>query len=243
MRRHRDSRTTGRKLVKVLFAIFGLVLWAGAAAATPAGTVIGVSGLCTDHGHLLKRGDAVQIGATIDVPADGNLKLQMADGSMISVAPGSSLNVVNYSISSSGRYVKLSLMRGLLRAQVSSVIGPSTFEVSTAGGTASVTSNSADWFIKAQAGSAQVAALAGTIDLTSTVTGYSVSVPAHWGTRLETGLDPVLPRVWAQREFNAIIDLAQVQQWPGAKVHVTNRAADALVWPIYLRAFIGQSRH
>jgi len=181
----------------------------------PAGTVIGVSGSCTDHGHLLKRGDAVQMGATIDVPADGNLKLQMADGSVISVAPDSSLNVVNYNISGSGRDVKLSLMRGLLRAQISSATGPSTFEVSTAGGTASVTSNSADWFIKAQAGSAQVAALAGTIDLTSTVTGYSVSVPAHWGTRLETGLDPVPPRVWAQREFNAIINLTEVQQRSG----------------------------
>jgi hypothetical protein len=211
----------GRNLTGVLFAILSLIFWASAAAATPVGTVIGVSGSCTDHGYLLKPGDAVQIGATIDVPTGGNLKLQMADGSVISVAPGSSLNVVNYSISGSGRYVKLALMRGLLRTQVSSVTGPSIFEVSTAGGTASVTSNSADWFIKAQAGSAQVAVLAGTIDLMSTMTGYSVSVPAHWGTRLETGLDPVLPRVWAQREFNAIIDLTQVQQWPGAKVHVT----------------------
>jgi hypothetical protein len=221
-----------RNLTGVLCAILGLMFWAGVAVATPAGTVIGVSGSCTDHSHLLKRGDAVQIGAMIDVPTGGNLKLQMADGSVISVAPGSSLNVVNYSISGSGRYVKLSLMQGLLRAQVSSVTGPSTFEVSTTGGTASVTSNSANWFIDAQAGSAQVAVLAGTIDLTSTVTRYSVSVPAHWGTRLETGLDPVLPRVWAQREFNAFIDLTEVQQRSGAKAHVTNRTADALVWPV-----------
>jgi len=146
-----------RKLVGVLFAIFGPIFWAVAAAATPAGTVIGVSGSCTDHGHVLSRGDAVQIGHTLDVPAD--------------------------------------------------VAGPSTFEVSTAVGTASVSSNSADWFIKAKPDSAQVAVLAGTVDLTSTETGQSVSIPARWGTRLETGLDPVLPRVWAQGEFNAVIRL------------------------------------
>ena len=51
----------GRKLVGVPFAIGGLMLWAYAAAAMPAGTVIGVSGSCTDHGRVLNRGDAVQI--------------------------------------------------------------------------------------------------------------------------------------------------------------------------------------
>lgn len=210
-RRPRGPRTIGRKLVGVLFAILGLMLWAGAAAATPAGTVVVVSGSCTDHGRVLKRGDAVQISDTVDVPEDGNLKLQMADGSVISVAPGSSMTVASYNIGGSGRHVKLSLTQGLLRAQVTLVTGPSTFEVSTAVGTASVGSDSADWFIKAQGGSAQVGVLNGTVDLTSTVTGQSVSIPAHWGTRLESGLDPVLPRVWTQREFSAVIRLTEVQ--------------------------------
>jgi len=115
--------------------------------------------------------------------------------------------VTSYSIDGSGRNVRLRLMGGALRAQVTSVTGPSTFEVSTAGGTASVGSASADWFIKAQVDSAQVGVLAGTVDLTSIVTGQSVSIPAHWGTRLEAGLDPVLPRLWAQAEFDAVIHL------------------------------------
>ena len=197
----------GRKLVGMPFAIGGLMLWAYAAAAMPAGTVIGVSGPCTDHGRVLNRGDAVQIGDTLNVPAGANLKLQMADGSVISVAPDSSMSVASYSIDGSGRSVKLWLVSGALRAQVTSVTGPSTFEVSTAGGTASVGSASADWFIKAQVDSAQVAVLAGTVDLTSIVTGQSVSIPAHWGTRLEAGLDPVLPRLWAQAEFDVVIQL------------------------------------
>ena len=196
-----------RKLVGVLFTIFGLIFWAGTAAATPAGTVIGVSGSCTDHGHVLKRGDAVQVGDTLDVPASGNLKLQMADGSMISVAPGSSMTVASYSIDGSRRDVKLSLTHGVLRARVASVREPSKFEVSIPVGTASVASESADLFAEALSDSAQVGVLSGTVDLTSTATGQSVSIPAHWGTRLENGLDPVLPRVWAQREFNAVTRL------------------------------------
>ena len=201
-----------RKLVGALFVLLGLMLWADAApAATLAGAVVAVSGSCTAGGRVLKRGDAVQVSDTVDVPVGGNLKLRMADESVISVAPGSSMTVASYNYGGSGRHVRLSLTQGLLRAHVTSVTGPSMFEVSTAVGTGSVGSDSADWFIKAQAGSAQVGALAGTVDLTSTVTGQSVSIPAHWGTRLESGLDPVLPRVWTQREFSAVIRLTEVQ--------------------------------
>jgi hypothetical protein len=195
------------KLVGVLSTLFGLMLWSGAAVAMSAGTVIDVSGTCTDHGRVLNRGDPVEIGDTLEVPAGSNLKLQMADGSMISVAPDTSVIVTTYNINGSGRDVKLSLTRGVLRARVTSVTVPSTFEVSTAVGIASVASESADWFIKVQADSAQVGVLDGTVDLTSTTTGQSVSIPAHWGTRLETGLDPVLPRIWAQTEFDAVIRL------------------------------------
>ena len=196
-----------RKLVRLVLAIFGLMLWAGPAAATPAGTVVEVSGSATDHGRVLNRGETAQIGDTLDVPPGGNLKLQMADGSVISLAPDSTMTVASYSIDSAGRDVRLSLTRGALRAQVTSSTGPSTFEVSTAGGTASVDSAPADWFIKAQPDSAQVGVLAGIIDLRSAVTGESVSIPARWGSRLEKGLGPVLPRVWLQREFNAVIRL------------------------------------
>jgi hypothetical protein len=213
-------------LVGVLFAIFGVMLFVGAAAATPAGTVVAVSGSCTDRGRVLKLGGTVQISDTVDVPEDGNLKLQMADGSVISVAPGSSMTVASYNYGGSGRHVRLSLTQGLLRAHVTSVTGPSMFEVSTAVGTASVGSDSADWFIKAQAGSAQVGALAGTVDLTSTVTGQSVSIPAHWGTRLESGLDPVLPRVWTQREFSAVIRLTEVQSGGNGSASLNINAAD-----------------
>jgi len=110
----------------------------------PAGTAVAVSGSCTARGRALKPGDAVQAGDTVDVPAGGKLKLRMADGSVISVAPGSSMTVESYHVGGAGRHVKLSLTQGLLRAVVAPVGGPSTFEVSTAVGAAAVRSGSAD---------------------------------------------------------------------------------------------------
>lgn len=197
-------RIMRRKLVGALFPILGLMLPAGAAAAaTLAGTVAAVSGSCTASGRALTRDGAVQIGDTVDVPAGGKLKLRMADGSVILIAPGSSMTVTNYDVGRAGRDVKLSLTQGLLRAVVAPVGAPSTFEVSTAIGTASV--RSADWLIDAQADSVQVGVLAGTVDLTSATTRRSVSIPARWGTRLEADRDPVPPRVWAHVEFDAFI--------------------------------------
>ena len=168
----------------------------------------------TDHGRVLKSGDAVQVSDTVNVPAGGYLQLRMADELVISIAPGSSVTVASYNIGVAGRHVRLSLTRGLLRALVTPVRGPSSFDVSTVVGTASVRSGSADWFVMAQADSAQVGVLAGTVDLRSAVTRQSVSIPSHWGTRSEAGLDPVLPRRWAQREFNAVIRLTACCQ-PG----------------------------
>jgi hypothetical protein len=189
-----------RKLLGALFAIFGVMLWADAAAGTPAGTVVWLSGSCTDRGRALHPGDTVQIGDTLDVPAGGSLKLRMADGSMISVASGTSVTVANYDSAGSAHAAKLLLTQGLVR--VTSVAPP--FAVSTAVGTASAVSGSADWFVKAEAGSAQVGVLAGVVDLTSSPTGTSVSIPAHWGTRLEAGRAPMPPRVWFQMEFDAV---------------------------------------
>jgi hypothetical protein len=198
-----------RKLVGVILALPSLLLWTGTAAATPVGTVIAISGPCTDHGRVLNRSDAVQVGDTIKVLAGGHLRLQMADASVISVAPDSSLTVVRYDVDGAGRYVRLSLAQGLLRVQVAPVGVRSEFVIATAVGTASVRSGSADWFVKAQAESAQVGVLAGNVDLTSAVTGRLVSIPSHWGTRLQAGLDVMPPRRWGKTDFDPVISLTE----------------------------------
>jgi hypothetical protein len=174
-----------------------------------AGSVVGLAGQCLlERGGSstpLRLGDKVAAADTVDVPAEGKLKLRMSDGSIISLAPGTKLTIATYQTDASGQRqnVQLSLAQGLIRSVVAQVDHPSTFEVSTAVGTAGV--RSTDWFIEAKPGSAQVGVLSGKVVLRSGATGREVDIPARWGARLEAGRDPVDARVWAPQEFQAVI--------------------------------------
>ena len=190
------------------------LLCAGIAVAAPAGTVVGVSGACfVESGgnrSALKIGAPVQVADTVDVPANGKLKLRMTDGSVISVAAGSRLTIAAYSVDGAGQRqgARLSLGQGLLRAVVAPVERPASFEVDTAVGTAGV--RSTDWFVEASPTAMQVGVLSGSVDMTSTATKHGVTIPARWGGRLEGGRDPVPPRVWSQAEFDAVIGRTNV---------------------------------
>ncbi|MGD9616216.1 MAG: FecR domain-containing protein [Alphaproteobacteria bacterium] len=192
-----------------------LVLLAGRTAlAQSAGTVIGISGDCFVVGSgrsvSLTLGQPVHIGDVLDVTASAKLKLRMADGSIVSVASGSRVTIRAYAVDAAGRLqdAALSLGRGLLRAIVAPVTGPARFEVDTAVGTAAA--RSTDWFVEAFPTSMQVAVLSGAVVMTGAATGASVAIPARWGARLESGRDPVPPRVWSQAEFDAVIARTEV---------------------------------
>jgi hypothetical protein len=179
-----------------------------------AGSVVGLAGQCLlERGGSstpLKLGDKVAATDTVDVPADGKLKLRMSDGSIISLAAGTKLTIAAYQTDASGQRqnVQLSLAQGLIRSVVAQVDHPTTFEVATAVGTAGV--RSTDWFIEAKPGSAQVGVLSGKVVLRSGATGRAVEIPARWGARLEAGRDPVDARVWAPQEFQAVISRTDV---------------------------------
>jgi len=198
-----------RNLLAAAGGAVALAALADGFAAGATGNVVGIQGACTvqrgGRQAPLKLGDAVEVSDTIDVPANGKLKLRMSDGSVISVAAGTRLTLAAYQTDAAGKRenAQLSLAQGLLRAVVAPVDHPSTFEVSTAVGTAGV--RSTDWFIEAKPGSAQVGVLTGAVVLTSAATHRSETIPARWGARLEAGRDPVEARVWAPQEFQAVI--------------------------------------
>ena len=178
------------------------------------GNVVGVQGQCTvqrqGRAVSLKLGETMLASDTITVPAGCKLKLRMSDGSVISLGSGTQVTLAAYQIDAAGQRqnVQLSLAQGLMRAVVSPVDHPATFEVSTAVGTAAV--RSTDWFIEATPGAAQVGVLSGSVTLTSNATQRSVTIPARWGARLEAGRDPVEARVWSPQEFQAVISRTDV---------------------------------
>lgn len=199
-----------RQLARAMLAGAMLLLLAsGVAAAAPAGSVVGLSGECfVESGGAraaLRLGQQVQVGDTVDVPAQGKLRLRMADGSVVSVAPGTRLRIDAYAVDAAGQRqnAQLSVGQGLLRAVVAPMAAPANFEVQTAVGTAAV--RSTDWFVEASPASMQVGVLTGSVVMTSAATRRGVTIPARWGARLESGRDPVPARVWTQAEFDVVI--------------------------------------
>src|SRR5207302_10694814 len=69
-----------------------LLLWPSLVLAAPAGTVVGLSGASVVESGgargAVKLGQAVPVGGTVEVPADGKLKLRVAGGAVVSVAAG-----------------------------------------------------------------------------------------------------------------------------------------------------------
>jgi hypothetical protein len=194
------------KWIVRFFITIGLSLpSAFAHSANAVGTVLGISGPCKTQTHSLKAGDTVNVGDTIDVPSGAKLKLRMTDQSIISFASGTRLAVASYDIGPTSRHVNLVMPQGLLRLTIPEITGESSFEVSTPAGSAAMRSASADWFIDFEPSVAQVGTLSGNIMLTGPTTKRSVSIPTRWGTRLQEGFDPILPRTWGQVEFDGFM--------------------------------------
>jgi hypothetical protein len=180
-----------------------------AARAADAGTVLTFRGDCAlesgGQRSILKLGDVVHVGDTVDVPDGAKLKLHMIDGSVLSVAPATKMVIAAFSADAKdgNRDVQLTLASGLLRAVVAPAGASSRFEVDTATGVAAV--RSTDWFVEAGSGTMRVGVLKGVVSLESDSTKHSVDIPAHWGSRLEAGKDPVPPRIWEKSEFDRVI--------------------------------------
>jgi hypothetical protein len=206
-------------VIAAMTAVLALAGMRQAASAAPqAGEVLALFGQCsgeTEGGsRLLKLGDAVHIGETLEVAAGAKLKLRMNDGSIIAIAAGSRLTITDYRVGNGGdsRDATLSLGAGLLRAVVSTLKSSPHFEVDTATGVAAV--RSTDWFIEAQPGSTQVGVLEGRVSLKSVATGKEIVIPAHWGARVEAGRDPVPARVWTGSEFDNFIRRTNLDNVP-----------------------------
>jgi hypothetical protein len=202
--------------IAAIFIAIALTGPRDAASAEPqAGEVLAISGQCSGEiggsRKPLKRGDAVQVGETVEVAAGAKLKLRMRDGSIIAIASDSHLTITDYRIGNGGesRDAILSLGAGLLRAVVAALKGSPHFEVDTATSVAAV--RSTDWFVEARPGSTQVGVLAGSVSLRSAATGREIVVPARWGARVEAGRDPVPARVWGREEFDAFISRTNLE--------------------------------
>jgi ferric-dicitrate binding protein FerR (iron transport regulator) len=193
-----------------LFAAGLLGSLAGPArAAASAGQVVALSGQCIDEAGgqrtPLTAGATINVGDTLDVPAGAKLTVRMNDGSVLSIGSGSRMTVQTYTVNPAAqqRDVQLGLASGLMRAVVSVVNQPSTFEISTATGVAAA--RSTDWFVAAQPDRTQVAVLSGAVRVTGRAGGKPVMVDPNSGTEISAGRPPRAPYPVSQAQFAALI--------------------------------------
>jgi hypothetical protein len=199
-----------RALAMVAWVALWLCVADGTARAqTVAGAIVGLGGQVSldraGQRYTPKIGDAIYVDDALQVSTGGKLRLRMSDGSILSLASGTSMRIDAYALDASGRRqsASMSIGQGLLRPVTAPAAGPATFEVNTAVGASGV--RSTDWFVEAAPGYQQVAVLSGSAYLTSRSTGRSVTIPAGAGTRLPAGGDPARPRPLSQAEFAALI--------------------------------------
>jgi hypothetical protein len=194
---------------------FLLALMAVAAQAdTVAGKVVGAAGDCfverASQHVAIKLGSSVDVGDIVNVPADGKIKLRMSDGTILSVAGGSKMTISGYTVDAQGKRqdVALSLGAGLLRAVVSPVDRPTTFEVKTATGTAAV--RSTDWFFEVNGAGVGAAVRQGSVNLRNDITGVTVLIPQGFSSSLANGQNPTTPERMSAAAFAALIGRVEI---------------------------------
>jgi FecR protein len=177
--------------VIALALMFAVCHAPAALAAADAGQVLTFNGNCADvaggRRTLLKVGDTVHVGDNIEVGNGAKLKLLMVDGSVLALAAGTRMTVQGYTVEAAGdqRNARLKLDGGLLRAIVSKVRGPSTFEVDSATGAAAV--RSTDWFFDAEPNKTAVTVIDGTVSFAPLdLRKDEVLVPADSTAELDT---------------------------------------------------------
>jgi|SRR3954447_3097067 len=200
-------------LSRTLPATVLVLLWLSigtAGAATVAGSVVGLSGqVSVDRGgqrYGLRIGEQVYTEDSFLVPGGAKLKLRMGDGSILALAPDTTLRIDSYGLDAYGRRQSagISLGGGLLRAVTAPAGQPASFEVNTAVGTSGA--RSTDWFVEAGPGFAQTSVLYGSVAVSSRGTGRSVLVPQGTASRVDAGRDPTPPRPVSPAEFAALTD-------------------------------------
>lgn len=164
----------------------------------------------------LSMGDAVHVGDVLEIPNDGKLKLQMADGSVLSLAANSRLTIQNYDVSANGaqRDAKLNLDSGIVRAVVSKMAEKSTFEVNTATGVAAA--RSTDWFVEYQpsTSSTEVSVLDGTVAFSGVGAANgpgTVLIPPNSGSEILGKSKPTAVHPRSPAAFAWLIDQTDVR--------------------------------
>jgi hypothetical protein len=205
-----QTATSSRRAAAAIVCLLVLLTLPHRAFATDAGQVLTYNGDCyviaDGKRTKLSMGDAVHAGDVVEIADDAKLKLQMADGSVLSLGANSRMTIGSYDVSADGaqRDVKLNLDSGVVRAVVSKMTEKSTFEVSTATGVAAA--RSTDWFVEyvPTTSSTEVSVLDGTVafsDAGVSAGSGTVLIPPKFGSDIVGKRQPTAAQPRSPADF------------------------------------------
>ena len=197
-----------------------LVLWSGLASAASAqtdetvATVQALEGAVTvlraggrtpvTEGMILRQSDRIATSGR------GRVSLELVDGSVLAVGPGTVIELSDYATLEEGPLdATLTLFLGILRATVASDATATDFNVRTQAAVAAV--RSTEWTVEVdEAAHTAVLAIVGTVVVTATA-GGEVVISAGEGTDVELGLSPSAAARWGERRIQRALSLTDIR--------------------------------
>jgi hypothetical protein len=210
------ARIMDGRIWRVLAALL-MMLWAGSAGAQTAAAIGSVTALIgqaqvTHEGAAAARplapGANVFENDRIRTAADAKLRLDMADGSVLTLGAATELNLsrFHYAPEAAARNVLLEVPRGIIRVLVNLLVANSTFDLQTHTAVASV--RGTDWIAEAQPDATAIVGLAGRVAVRSdeaAIGGAVVLLPGD-GTTVRAEQPPSAPTQWGAARKNSFIE-------------------------------------
>lgn len=189
----------------VLAALAFLPAAPGFAASMPIGQVIATKGNVfresAGRSEPAAKGAALEIGDTIVTSVGGKAKVQLNDGTIISVGENARLVLAQYQGTDNAYTTRLRAEQGAMRFFFQRVLDLSRFEVETETAVAAV--RGTQWLVDVMPGHTAVATLSGVVVVSARgAPGGEVvlDLPGQ-GTDVRTGQAPTPPAIWGAQRF------------------------------------------
>lgn len=182
------------------------------AVAQPVGKVVGQVGavVAQRDGAIrsLILGATVEQGDRIVTYADSKVRIQLADGGMLSVGSGTQVEISEF-VADGGQGIRgaLTLVLGIVRTSLGG-LWRDGFEVRSRAAVASL--RSTDWITEMTEGKAAVFVVEGVVAVTGTASAETVVLRQGDGTDVPVGGSPGAPKQWGQPRVDAVLARTRV---------------------------------
>ena len=180
-----------------------------AAAATIIGQVVATRGAVfresAGRREPAAKGTALELGDTIVTDAGGKAKLQLNDGSIISVGEKARLTLSQYQSDANDYTTRVHAQEGAMRFLFQRALDLSRFEVQTETAVAAV--RGTQFMMDVEPNHTAVALLSGVVAVTARGApgGEVVLDRAGQGTDVRTGQAPTQPVIWGAQRFASVL--------------------------------------